>query len=169
MGIETAILIGITAFKVDQKMREGKRQAAAVVEKANLESANQSKTIQRRAAKTKVSFLNSGLEVSGSVALGLDGIFDAGLEDLRRTADTANKNAKNILSSARSAALMKIAGMGATLIGGGISGGITGSSTGSAAPAFTPINSSAGSFGSVAIGGSAPSSAPISLNSFRGL
>jgi len=120
MGIETAIIIGLTAAAADAKIGQANKKANAVVDEGRLVAASKAQAVKVKASKAKVSFLNSGLELAGTPIAALTGIFDAGVNDINRIAEGANIKAANITSAARAQAISSLA-MGAALssFGGG--------------------------------------------------
>lgn len=123
MGIETAIIIGLTAASVAADMSQARKDAKAVTKKASAEALTKAKQTQMQTSKAKVSFLNSGFTLEGTPELSLQGILNAGMEDINMIASNANTQSKNIISKARTDALKSIAKAGASAYKGGMSGG----------------------------------------------
>jgi len=127
MGIETAILVGLSAASAISTIKQGEAEAEAVVDQANIDARNKSKETRAKASRAKVSFLNSGLTLEGTPLNAITGIFDSGIQDINLITGNANKRAKNIMTSARTEAIMGLAqtgisaGMGA-MGGGGLNG-----------------------------------------------
>ncbi len=141
MGIETAIIIGLTALAADAKIGQANKQANAVVDEGRLAAANKAAAVKSKASRAKVSFLNSGLELEGTPIAALTGIFDAGVNDINRIAEGANIKASNITSAARAQAISSLA-MGVAM--GAMGGGGSPTMGGDAFSAGTAASTTAG-------------------------
>jgi len=118
MGIETLALFGLAAFKADQQRRQANREAKALIQEGNIQSRNKAKEVAYRASKAKVSFLNSGLTLEGTPINALEGIFSSGIEDINIIGENANTRAKNVISAARTQAIMGFANVAAGAVAG---------------------------------------------------
>lgn len=109
MGLETAILVGLTGLSAIGQMRAGQDQAKQIVKEGNIAVRNKAQEVQLKTARLQTSFLSSGLTLEGTPNLAIQGAYDVGLQDLRQLRGNYNAKAKNAISSARSAALGTIA------------------------------------------------------------
>ena len=152
MGIETALLIatiGSGLLAADAAIGQAENDAQAVVDRANIDSENKSRETQLRAARQQVSFLNSGITLTGDEDTPMSVIQDTfkfGIEDINQITTNANKQSKNIIKAGRSEAIGTLVSTGVSAFGGMSTGG------GSANSAFSG-GFSGGSFTS----GTAPS------------
>lgn len=115
MGIEVAIAlaaaqVGLGLYGASQSVRQGKKDAAALIEQGNIEARNKAKEIQARAASQKTSFLNSGLMLEGTPMNVIESTFNTGAEDLGNLARNYNTAAKNAISKGRSQAISSLVG-----------------------------------------------------------
>lgn len=126
MGIEMALLMGaMTALKANSELKQAENQAEGVVAQANLDAKNKAEETRQRAARAKVSFLNSGVTLEGTASSAISGMFASGLADVNLISSNANTQSKNIMSQARTKAITDI-GMSVATMGmnyGGAAGG----------------------------------------------
>ena len=92
--------------------------------KGELETKNKAKEVARKTGQVKTSFLQSGLTLEGTPETSLAGIFDAGLEDIKLIKSNTDTQAKNIISAARTNAILGLATAG---VKGGVASGAFGS------------------------------------------
>lgn len=119
IGIETAIIIGLTAASVRSGVMAAKSQSRAVADKAALDAQNLKKATVAKAAKQKVAFLSSGLTLEGTPMGVLEQTFETGIADVKQLVAGANTQSKNIMAQARAKALSQLAGTAASLYGAG--------------------------------------------------
>lgn len=122
MGVETAIIIGLSAASAVGQISNAKREAKDVVKQGNLETANKAKQVIARTAAAQSSFLNSGLTLEGTPSGALNSMFDSGIADIQQIGSNYNSKAKSIISQGRTAALGTLAGAfaGASFGSGGL-------------------------------------------------
>lgn len=118
MGIETIALVALQVAAADAAIGEAEDQAKNVIKNADLKTAEEAKGTKAKAAAAKVSFLNSGLTLEGSPIKSLESIFDTGISDIEQIRSNAKTTAKNILSKARTDAILSLASAGVTAAGG---------------------------------------------------
>ena len=126
MGIETAILIGLTAASAVSTVQEGKRQAKAQAEAGAFQADQLAKSTKLKASRQKTAFLNSGITLEGTGAFALEETFETGIQDVAQLQTNVNTQAKNTMFAARNSALQQVVGTGTSLFAGGaFSGGAT--------------------------------------------
>lgn len=138
MGIETAIIVGLAAASAAAAIQQGRKEAKAVTRQAAAETLQQAKKTQLQTSKAKVSFINSGLTLEGTPQLSLEGILNAGMEDINMIAANANTRSKNIMAKARTDAILGLAKTGVGAAMGGFSGGASAGMTTAATPSLSP-------------------------------
>lgn len=122
MGVETAIIIGLSAASAVGQISNANREAKDTIKQGNLETQNKAKQIIARTAAAQSSFLTSGLTLEGTPSAALNSMFDSGLEDISQLGSNYNSKAKSIISQGRTAALGTLAGSfaGASFGSGGL-------------------------------------------------
>lgn len=123
MGIETAIVLGLTAAKAYSDISAAKKEGKAITQQASRDALAKAKETQMKTSRAKVSFLNSGLTLEGTPELSLQGILDAGSEDIATIATNANTKSKNLVRKARTDAILSLGKAGATAGMGAMAGG----------------------------------------------
>ena len=118
MGIETLVLVGLSLFQASAAMSQAEDQADAAIREGDLRAKEKAKETRLRAARQKVSFLNSGLTLDGTPIAAINNTFDVGLEDVNQIQENSRIKAKNIIKSGRTEAIGKIAGTVAPMFGG---------------------------------------------------
>lgn len=120
MGLETALLIGFAAAKSYAEVSAAKKEAKGVVAQAEQEANAKAKAVRQKASQAKVSFLNSGLTLEGTPELSIQGILEAGQQDIGQLAANANTKAKTLIGNARTKAILNIGQAGLTAGMGGM-------------------------------------------------
>lgn len=110
MGIETAILIGLSAVSAVGEIQNSKNQAKQIVAEGNIAAQNKAKETQLKAARIQNSFLSSGLTLDGTPNSVISGAYDTGIQDIEQIRSNYSSRAKNALSEGRTAALSSLAG-----------------------------------------------------------
>lgn len=122
MGIETAIIIGLTVgsglMKADAAIRKSESDANAAVDQADLAAENKGKEVRLKAARQQVSFINSGLTLDGTPMSVIQSTFNVGLEDIDQIQTNAQRVAKNSLKAGRSAAIGSLFDTASSVVGG---------------------------------------------------
>ena len=156
MGIETAILLGITAMSAVGSFQASKAQAKATVAQGKVESERRARITKATVAKQKTSFLNSGLTLSGTPQDVFESTFDTGIADTKQIITNANRSSSNTMSSARTKLMTDVAQMGVTGFGAmggfgaGADAGASISSTGQVTSTMgNPVSYSTGSNGMI--------------------
>jgi len=111
--------------------KTAKAEARQVVAQGALDAANQAKATRIKAARIKSSFLQSGLELEGTPIAAINDTFTTGLADTNQIVSNANMRSRNIMQTAKSAAIGSlVSSIGMAAMGGGFGGsaGGTGSS-----------------------------------------
>lgn len=120
MGIETAILIGLTAASAVSSISQANKASKATIREGEIVAANKAKEVKYKAANLTSSFLNSGLELEGTPLNVIDATFDTGLEDIGAITSAYNTKAKNQRAEGRQKALSTItSAFGSYAMGGG--------------------------------------------------
>ncbi len=134
----TLLVVGTTmsAMSAIQSFKDSKKQAKAVAQEGALKAAEREKQIRRQAASQKVSFLSSGISLSGEDSdlpnVVMQDTFSTGIQDINLIKSNYNQQSKNIMGAARSKLMSDIGGMalnigmGAAMGGMGGGGGTTG-------------------------------------------
>lgn len=137
MGIETIALIGLATASVVSGMSNARDEAKSVIEQGNIDAKSSGKRTVLKAAQQRSSFLNSGLLLEGTPLAAIDDTFNIGIQDIDQISSNANKKSKNIISSARTQALMTLATTAATVGGGSLFKGATTSTSGASGGLFS--------------------------------
>ena len=141
MGLETIAIIGLSLFQANSKLKQSEKQQnqladqaardqEAIIDQGNLDAANKSKEVRLRAARTQLSFLNSGLTLEGTPMAAINETFAVGLDDINQINKNSSTRAKNvgtaaqnsinnIASSTRTEVLGDLAGTAIGSFGGG--------------------------------------------------
>lgn len=121
MGIETAIILGLTALSAVSTMSAANKEAEAAIKEGNIVAANKAKETKLKAARLQTSFLNSGLTLEGTPMATINDTFSTGLADINQISSNYNSKAKAAISKGRSSVLSSFAstfmGMGAAEAG----------------------------------------------------
>lgn len=126
MGIETAIIVGLTAASISANNRQAKKDAKSVTNEARQQAEAEAKDTSKAASAAKVSFLNSGFTMEGTPELSIMGILDAGQADINTIKSNADSKSKQIIGAARAKALSSIASAGTSMyVGGAFDGAIS--------------------------------------------
>ena len=118
MGIETAIILGLSAFQANQEMkaaekeanflaqqadanlRQAERDQQALQEQTDLEQQERLKRARAVAGSQKVSFLNAGLTLEGTPEFAIDQTLQTGLEDINLAQRNTSTQIGNIRTRA---------------------------------------------------------------------
>lgn len=120
MGIETAILVGLSVASAISSISTANKAGKATIREGEIVAANKAKEVKYKAAQLTSSFLNSGLTLEGTPYNVIDSTFNTGLEDIAQITSNYNMKAKSQISEGRSKALSTIvSGFGSYAIGGG--------------------------------------------------
>jgi len=138
MGLMTAIMIGSALLSASSAISQSEDEAQARVDQADIQADNKAKKTRMRAARQKVSFLNSGLTLGGTPLSAIQSTLNTGLEDVDLITSNANKQAKNIISNGRTQAITSLVSAGAGAFGGGAAG--AGSGAGGAFASLGQVN-----------------------------
>lgn len=121
MGIETVLLLGLTAFKASQQMSAARDQAKAInanaaaraqsyaaeakatAKEGTLAAKNKAQQVKLKAASQQSSFLNSGLTLEGTPMSVIQSTFDVGLEDVNQILENYGTNSKNLTNQGKNA------------------------------------------------------------------
>ena len=109
MGVETAIILGLTALSAVSTMSAANKKADAEIEQGNILAANKAKETKLKAARLQTSFLNSGLTLEGTPMATINDTFSTGLSDIEQIRSNANNKAKTALAEGRSSVLSGLA------------------------------------------------------------
>jgi hypothetical protein len=118
MGIETAIILGLSVASAAGEIRQSEKQAAAVARQGELEAKNKAKDVRLNVARQTASFLNSGLELEGTPMASIQGMYKTGLKDVNQIRENTNIQTRNIISQGQSAAMSTLAQAGMGYAGG---------------------------------------------------
>lgn len=110
MGIETALIIGLTAASALGQIENSKQQAKAITKEGNIAAQNKARETQIKAARVQNSFMNSGLTLEGTPENVITGTYDTGIKDINQIKSNYDSQAKNVISQGRTAALSTMAG-----------------------------------------------------------
>jgi len=102
---QALLFVALAGLQARQTIQQGKQQAKAVTQRAELDARNKALEVKRRTAALQSSFLSSGFELEGTPISSITGIFDTGIADINQIGINANKQSKNIMQNARSNAL----------------------------------------------------------------
>lgn len=102
---QALLFVALAGLQARQTIQQGKQEAKAVTQKAELDARNKALEIRRRTAALQSSFLSSGFEMEGTPISSITGVFDAGIADINQIGTNANIQSKNIMQNARSNAL----------------------------------------------------------------
>lgn len=119
MGIETAIIVGLTAASAISGISAAKKEAKASIAEGNIALSNKAKEIKYKTGSLTSSFLNSGLTLEGTPMNVIEQAYNTGLEDLGAISSKYNTNSKNIMAKARTQAIMGLAKAGVGFASGG--------------------------------------------------
>lgn len=112
MGIETAVILGLTAVKAASDISAAKKDAKAIAKQGEQATMDKARETQLRVSKAKVSFLTSGFTLEGTPELSLTNMVNAGFEDINNIAVNADSKSKSIMGAARTKAIMSMAQTG---------------------------------------------------------
>lgn len=125
MGIATAALLGLTAVGGLSGISDAKKNAKAIAAQGEQDALTSAQATQQKVSRAKVSFLNSGFTLEGTPMAALGGILNAGFQDVNNIAVNANSKAKNLVSAARTKAILGLGQAGLTAgIGAGLGAGL---------------------------------------------
>lgn len=110
MGIETALIIGLSAVSAAGQIQNSKAQAKQIIAEGNIAAKNKAQETQLKAARIQSSFLSSGLTLDGTPNSVISGAYDTGIQDIQQIRSNYSSRAKNALSEGRTAALSSLAG-----------------------------------------------------------
>lgn len=128
MGVETAIIIGLTVAKGAMDVAQAKREAKGVTAEAKQQAEARARDAVKRGSTAKTSFLSSGFEIEGTPELSIASILNAGQQDINTIGKNANTKSANIMSAARNKVYKDVLSMGMNSMmgssGGPTAGGI---------------------------------------------
>ncbi len=136
MGLETALLVagvGLTAGSMVSSYQSASAKAKALKSEAALKASERAKETTALAAAQKVSFLNSGISLTGedntTPMSVLSDTYTKGKEDISQIKENYNAQLKNVWSQARSSFLSSLGSMALNVAGSGLLSGFGDSSS----------------------------------------
>lgn len=110
MGVETAIIVGgLQLAKTVSEYNQAKSDARATAREGAIAMDNRKKEIQMLAARQKINYLNSGVELEGTAQAVMQDTYNTGIEDLNAIQSSYNQTIKNKMTQARANLLGGIA------------------------------------------------------------
>lgn len=117
MGIETIVLVGLSLAAAGQNIKQAEKEAEAIKGRGEIETKEKAKETKLKAARAKVSFINSGLTLEGTPTFSINEIFDTGIEDIEQIRSNRTVQARNVLSKARNDAISSVVSTATTATG----------------------------------------------------
>lgn len=117
MGWETVAIIGFQALSSAQGMSAANKQAKGITAQGAFYAKQAADKTVQGTGKLKTSFLQSGLTLDGGPMDVLTAAFNKGYTDISQIKTNADNAAKNVVSAARSKALMSLASSAAGAFG----------------------------------------------------
>lgn len=127
MGWETLAIVGFQALSSAQGMSAANKEAKGITAQGAFYAKQAADKTVQGTGKLKTSFLQSGLTLDGGPMDVLTQAFNKGYTDINQIKTNADNAAKNVVSAARSKALMSLAGSAAGAFGGSSFGEFGGS------------------------------------------
>lgn len=124
MGIETAILAGLNVASAIGNYNAAKSEARTMARAGEIQAQNRADEIKKLAAKQRVSYLNAGLELSGTPEAVVSDTYQTGIDDVNAIIGGANQTIKNNLKKARANLLGGLAQTGVSLYSSGALNGL---------------------------------------------
>lgn len=109
MGVAAAVYVGLSAASAIGSYNQSKSQARQAIKQGEIAMKNRADEIRSLAAKQRVSYLASGLELEGTPNAVIADTYNTGIEDVNAIRESANQTSKNILTAARAKLLGDIA------------------------------------------------------------
>lgn len=109
MGWETLAIAGFSALQAGQTMEAGENKAKAITQQAGYTIQNQANDTVRSAGTLRNSFLSNGISLDGGPMAAIAQVFNTGNTNIARTATAANRESKDAINGARTAALSGLA------------------------------------------------------------
>lgn len=109
MGVAAAVYVGLSAASAIGSYNQSKSQARQAIKQGEIAMKNRADEIRSLAAKQRVSYLASGLELEGTPNAVIADTYNTGIEDVNAIRESANQQSKNILTAARAKLLGDIA------------------------------------------------------------
>lgn len=101
MGVAAAVYVGLSAASAIGSYNQSKSQARQAIKQGEIAMKNRADEIRSLAAKQRVSYLASGLELEGTPNAVIADTYNTGIEDVNAIRESANQQSKNILTAAR--------------------------------------------------------------------
>ena len=115
MGLGTAISAGLNVASAIGNYNAGKSEARAIARAGQIEAQNRADEIKKLAARQRVSYLNAGLELSGTPEAVVSDTYQTGIDDINAIISSTNQKIKNNLKKARANLLGGLASTGVSL------------------------------------------------------
>lgn len=146
MGIETAIIAGLSVASAIGNYNQSKSESRQTAHQGAIAAQNRADEIKKLASRQRVSYLQAGLELEGTPQNVINDTYETGIADVNNIIGAYNQKSKNIMTKARADLLGGLAKAGASAFaGGGSSGGLFSGLSG--------ISESGGGWGSGSING----------------
>lgn len=116
MGIETALIVGglQLASSIGQ-YNQAKSDARTTAKEGAIAINNRKREIQQVAAKQKIGYLQSGVELEGTAQAVMQDTYNTGIQDVNAISSSYNQSIKNQLTQARANLLGGIGGSAMSL------------------------------------------------------
>ncbi len=101
MGVAAAVYVGLNVASAIGNYNQSKSDARQAIKQGEIAMQNRANEIRSLAAKQRVSYLASGLELEGTPQVVITDTYDKGIADVNAIRDSANQTAKNIMTAAR--------------------------------------------------------------------
>lgn len=117
MGWETVAAVGFQALQGIQGIKQANSQARGIAHEGEIAAQNSADSTIRAAGKLQTSFLQSGITLEGGPMDVLKSAFGKGYTDIGRIRDNANAGSKNLVSAARTKAIIGLASSSTSAFG----------------------------------------------------